>query len=201
MAETPETPAVSTKNNAANVTQGKPAVSGAIFRAPAGTDLPNDATTSLNSAFKCLGYVTKDGVTNSRSRSSSGVDAWGGDRVLNTTSSVTDEFKLKLMETLNPEVMKVVFGDQNVSGTLDTGITVKSNTATLETGSYVIDQVLKGGVLKRLVIPNATVTDTDDIEYKDDDATVYGITLGATPDDDGNTHYEYVQKAPGGENA
>ena len=34
-----------------NVSAGKPKVSGAVFRAPLGTTLPTDATTSLGNAF------------------------------------------------------------------------------------------------------------------------------------------------------
>ena len=44
------------------VTAGKPKVGGALFRAPAGTALPTDAVTALAEAYKCLGYVSEDGV-------------------------------------------------------------------------------------------------------------------------------------------
>ena len=64
------------------VTAGKPKVGGALFRAPAGTALPTDAVTALAEAYKCLGYVSEDGVTNSTSIDSDEVKAWGGDIVL-----------------------------------------------------------------------------------------------------------------------
>ena len=41
-----------------NVSVGKPAVGGAIYRAAKGTTLPTDATTALGSSFKQLGYVS-----------------------------------------------------------------------------------------------------------------------------------------------
>ena len=67
--------------DAQNVSTSKPKVGGAIARAPLGTALPTDATTALNTAFKQLGYISEDGITNGNSPETDVIKAWGGDTV------------------------------------------------------------------------------------------------------------------------
>lgn len=112
--------------NAEHVSAAKPKTGGAIYRAPLGTALPTDATTALNAAFKCLGYCGEDGLVNTNSPDSDSVKAWGGDTVLTYQKSKEDTFKFTLLEVLNPDVLKAVHGDDNVTGTLATGTTVNA---------------------------------------------------------------------------
>ena len=57
-------------NTVSNVGVGKPKVGGAVFVAPKGTALPTSASEELNEAYKCLGYISEDGITVSESRES-----------------------------------------------------------------------------------------------------------------------------------
>lgn len=179
--------------NTSYVTAGKPKKGGAVFRAPLGTALPTDTTSKLDDAFENLGYCSEDGVTNENSPSTEKAKAWGGDTVLNFQTEKPDNFKMKLIEAMNVAVLKAVYGTNNVSGTLAEGITIKANAEDPEEYAWVIDMLLKGGAVKRIVIPKASVAEIGEIIYSDSEAVGYELTLSAVPDKEGNTHYEYIK--------
>jgi len=179
---------------AANVSVGKPKVGGAIYIAPKGTTLPEDATTNLEAEFVSLGYISEDGLVNNNTPSIENVKAWGGDIVLSPTTEKPDTFQFNLIESLNVDVLKAVYGDDNVSGDLDSGITVKANNKVAEAHVWVVEIILNGA-LKRIVIPEAQVSGMESITYVDSSAIGYNITITAYPGADGDTHKEYIIKA------
>lgn len=188
-------------NTVTNVTAGKPKTTGAVYRAPLGSTIPTDPTTTLSSDYVCLGFCSDDGVTNSGEMESENIKAWGGQNVLTTSSSTDDTFKFKLIEALNKDVLKFIYGASNVTGTLTsgTGIAVGVNGYSQEDNIIVIDMIMRNNAVKRIVIPSATISEVGEIVYKDNEAVGYDITLACAADSSGKTHYEYVYRTPGGQ--
>ena len=182
------------KNNASNVSAGKPKVGGAIFTAPLGTAVPTDAVTELSEDWVNVGYISEDGVTNSNSPETDGIKAWGGDTVYNALTEKEDTWQFTMIEITNVDALKVVYGSDNVSGDLENGITVKANSTEQEERAYIIDMVLRGTHLKRVVIPRGQVTEVGDITYTDDEVVGYETTVSAHPDEaiGYDTHREYI---------
>ena len=182
--------------DATQVTAGKPKVGGHVFRAPVGTALPTDATTALNAAFKDMGYISEDGVTNANSPESSVINAWGGTPVLVIQESKEDTYQQTFISAENIEVQKMVYGDTNVTGTdFSTGVSVAANAKELEPYSYVFEMIAKGNIAHRVVLPNAKPSEIGEIVYTDTEAVGYDVTLACTADAAGNTHYEYWKAA------
>lgn len=179
------------RGNAANVTTGKPRVDGGVYIAPLNTVLPTDAKTALTSAFVNAGYVSEEGVTNQPQRTSGEIKEWGGQTVDTPTTGFTDRWKIKFIET-NKTVLKLVNGDSNVKET-GNKLAVTVNAAELDEYVIVVDMALKGGKLKRVILPRAKVTEVADIVHRGDQAVAYDVTVNAAPDSSGNNHYEYIE--------
>lgn len=143
------------------VTVSKPKVGGAVWRAPLGTTLPTDATTALGEAFKSLGYISEDGMTNANSPKSDSIKAWGGDTVHTYQTEKPDTFQFQLIEALNAEVLKAVYRDDNVTGDLETGLTVKANAKEQQDACWVVETILNGDTVKRVVVPCAKITEIE----------------------------------------
>lgn len=182
-------------NDSSLATVAKPVAAGAISSGTTKTTLPTDATTNLATGFVKLGYVSEDGLTNGLDQDVENIKAWGGDTILTVRTSRTETFKFTLVQALDVDVLKEVYGQDNVTGDLTTGITVKHNGKELPRRAFVIDMLMTGNAVKRIVVPAGQVTEVGDVTYVDGTAVGYETTVTCFPDSQGNTVYEYIKKA------
>ncbi len=173
------------------VTTGKLGKLGGVYRAPAETALPTDATTDLASAFKNIGEVSEDGITKSYSYESEEIKNMDGAVVLTVQTSKGVTYAFKDISLLNIDAMKAVYGEENVTGSLETGISIEENDDEPEEAVWVIDMVCSDGTLHRTVIPRGKISDIGDVVYKNDEAAGYDLTLSCLKDNDGVKVYEY----------
>lgn len=178
----------------ANVTVGKPKIGGAISVGATNLTMPTDATSTLAAGFTNLGYVSEDGLTQAITRDSEAIKAWGGDTVMVTQTEFVETFSFTLIETLDINVKKAMFGDGNVTGSLAAGIVTEVNSDELTAHAWVIDMITNGS-LTRIVVPNAKVTEIGDITYVDGEPVGYELTITALPDSNSNASYEYTVTA------
>lgn len=180
-----------------NVSVVKPKVGGAIWVAVAGdsTTLPTSVDADLDEDFKCLGYISEDGVTITPAGAGDYIKDWGGDNLLPNGESL-DQIKFKLLEVLNIDVLKFVFGASNVTGSsLATGVSVAHSDAPRDNYSIVIDTVLTG-TYARFVIPNGSINTLGDIVLKKNEAMGYDLTLDAVRNESGVGYVDYYKTIP-----
>lgn len=162
-------------NNAANVNV---AVTGVVSVAPEGTTAPTSADGTLNVAFVPVGYISQDGVTESRERSTSNIVAWQNSDVVRT---VVTEASLKIMFSMletNADSIKLFYGSavDGVDGSVDI---IPGQTGGRQ--AFVVDYV-DGGKLVRLYVPHGEVVEIEDTVLSSGDAVMYGVTIQAYPD-------------------
>lgn len=185
-----------TKNDKSNVSLGKPCAIGGVYYAPLGTALPTDAKTPLAEAYKCLGFISEDGLTNSTDTDTTEVKEWGGSTVLKEISSYSETYQFAMLE-IKADSMKLRYGAGNVTGS-DGSLHILHGMPKDEHYVVVFEIMLTGNRKQRLILPDASVVEYDDITYSAGGPITYSVTLSANPSKliGGKTVDDYVEPMP-----
>jgi hypothetical protein len=148
----------------------------------------------LANTFTSLGYVGDDGVTRSEARPQSKQFAWGGWLVASLQQSYSLTFKFKLLQVMDPDVLKAVHSDGNVAvaaptTSAGTTTTVQFNPTLNMNGVWVFEGFYQK-TTQRIAIPIARVTEPGDYLWSNKQIAAYGVTLEAFPDTSGNFAYQ-----------
>lgn len=181
--------------NSNYVTAAKPRTAGVVYYAPLGTALPTDADTALANTYVELGHLSEDGFTHNFSKEAETIRDMGGTPVLTVQTETTDEVTCTFMQMQDVNVLKALYGESNVTGALETGITVTGNSAEAASCVWVFETFGRDNSFHRLVLPNAKISEMGEIVYKRDEAMTCEVTIAASADTSGNTHYKYIKAA------
>ena len=160
-------------NNQANVSAGKGVKGGYIFSAPVGTALPTDIKSKLDQAFKCLGFISEDGYVEDIDEDSDDIVDMNGDVMDSTNGSRVESAQFTLAEIK--------------------AITVKHNSDSHDTFSYVLELVLKNGRRWRKVVPAGKSSELDSLNIASSELCQRALTMKYLTDDAGNTCYDYYE--------
>lgn len=166
--------------NAANVNIG---VSGAFSFGLTTATAPIDATTALPAAdWHDVGYISADGITETRDRSTNNIVAWqNADTVRTVTTEASMTVQFVAIET-NPNTLELYYGA--AVDTTDGSVEI----VPADSGgrrSIVLDYV-DGSDLVRLYGPLAEVTDVGDLVVSSSgDPIGYDVTLTLYPGPNG----------------
>jgi len=182
-----------------NVFAAMPRATGALLRGKkGGGTLPTSAKDDITGpAYQWLidqGYIGEDGFTQSESRDTDKKKAFGGKvvKVLQTDYSLTIQFAF--LESINAEVLKSIYGEENVEVRPDGEIVVHKNSKQSPHASWVID-VYDGDALNRSTIADGQITEIDDIVKVHSDTIMYTVTMECFEDENGDNMVEYFAVA------
>lgn len=181
----------STTNDSTMVSLGKFKVGGYAYWAPSGTALPTDSSTPLAAAFKLLGYLSENGLTNATDTNTTEIKDANGTTVMKIITSYAESYQFALLEVLRAEAAKMRYNTHAVTGT-DKSMTIKHQMPSDEDFVLVFEIAMSGDVKDRLVIGNGTRAEFGDRQVHAGDAQVYDVTVSANDMGNGVTAIEYI---------
>lgn len=183
--------AEATANTTANVSAAKGVKGGYIFSAPVGIELPTDIETDLNEAFKVLGFISEDGYVESVEEDSNDIVDMNGDLMDSSNSGRVESAEVTLAE-IKAETLKRQYGAENVTDA-DGVITVKHNSNSHGSFSYVLELLLKDGRRWRKVVPVGQSSELGELTIASTELCQRPLTIKYLTDKQGNTCYDYIE--------
>ncbi|WP_280358119.1 hypothetical protein [Nocardia otitidiscaviarum] len=171
-------------------------VTGGVLVAPTGSLLPTSASTTIDAAFKPLGYVSEDGIESKGERKVVSVKDWNADIIAQLQTEHSVRFGLTLYAVWDQDVLSEVFGPNNVTptpATTESGTlyTVTETGAVLPHRSWVFDMKHEEKKL-RIVLPNAKISEVMEKKFVSSELAGFTITVEAFKDDTGVKAYRYL---------
>lgn len=186
-----------------NVYAAEPLATGTCFVAPLGTAALTktdfEDTDPLPAAWVDLGQIGEDGYTETKDVNLEDKRNFGGRVVKVLQTEVTYTYKFVFLESINADVLKAVYGADNVTVTAATAtegalVEVQKTSQKLPHQMWCIDTWDSDlGARYRSFIPDGQIVEIGDVTLVHSDTVSYEVTLRAFEDDAGVAIYTWVQ--------
>lgn len=170
-------------NSAANVKVG---TTGAIYVGETSATAPTGATSTLT-GFTSYGYISADGVTETRDRSTNQIRAWqNSDLVREVVTEASATFQAVLLET-SAATLAAYYGAtvSDVDGSIEI-----NPASTGGRKSFVID-LIDGTDAIRTYIPSGEILSVGEQVYVNGEPVGYDITITAYASEDGYSYKKF----------
>ena len=155
------------------------AISGELYVAVLGTALPTDTSTALPAAWKGMGYVSEDGVTQENERDTEDIIAWQNAATVRTrVTSAKESFNFTLIET-KKDVIEFAYGT-TVTQSAPHGTYTITPGSTGGIKAFVLE-IIDGTQIKRIGVAQGELVERGETVYGIEDAVGYECTVVATP--------------------
>jgi len=154
------------------------ALTGAVYYAPIGSPAPTDAETPLDATFEDVGYISSDGVVETRDRSTSNIVAWqNADVVRSVVTEASISAGFTMIET---KVETVEFFYSGTVNTTDGSIEIYPGAAGGR--KAVVVDYADGAKWARLYFPSAEVLEVGEVTLASSgDPVGYNVTVRGYP--------------------
>jgi hypothetical protein len=159
-----------------------------------GTPLPTDAVATPNAAFKDIGSLTDNGITDSTNQAWKDIFAWQGNAlVASLPGAYTKTFKFAAQE-VNGQTLALAYPGSTLTQQA-WGVSIAEKPIVRDIRAWILHGISDSGKLQRIVIPQGQVSDHGDVVWSSQDLTVYEYTVKCFVDASGNVAYRYLYDA------
>lgn len=161
-------------------------ITGAVYKAPAGTAKPADSTAVLAADYIGMGYVSEDGVTENHDDSTSQIVAWQGAVVVRSVrTDSTSTMAFQLIQTRG-SVLEAFHPGSNMTEPTAGNFELEVKPPGADPAVWLFD-VVDGDKHIRIWCGNSELTERGEVVYSNGgDPIGYSFTVTCYPDDDGN---------------
>jgi hypothetical protein len=154
---------------------------------------PTSALAALDPAFKAVGAISEDGVTESSSQDRTDVFIWqGAQLVRRIPGQFTKTWTVAVVE-VNAVTVAAHFPGSTITQTAE-GLTIAEKPPATDIRQWVIEGV-DGAVKERIYIPKGEITERGDVVWSSGSVTVREWTLSGYTDESGVVAYRFIRDA------